>query len=181
MRPLHLLGSLLERLSVRLVLPRIVAIVVIVVAAFHVGALERLLGACGALGLPLVLYEAPQRMRDLLRRLVERAPFAQVAVGRELTKRFEEVVAGSPAEVAGALTEPRGEYVLVVSGLDAPAGDGAAGRGLEPEVVARAAAGEGLSRRSVADLLRAAGMARREAYDLAGAVVPDDDRPVSDA
>lgn len=149
-------------------------------ASVRSGALERLLEASGALGLPLVLYEAPRRVQDLLERLVERAPSAHVAVGRELTKRFEEIVVGSPAEVAGALAEPRGEHVLVVSGLDAPAGGGTAGPGLEPEVVARAAAGKGLSRRSVADLLRAAGMARREAYELSGAVVPDDDRPVSD-
>jgi 16S rRNA (cytidine1402-2'-O)-methyltransferase len=150
-------------------------------ASARSGALGRLLAAAGALGQPLVLYEAPSRMRDLLERLVERAPGAGLAVGRELTKRFEEVVVGSPAEVASRIAEPRGEYVLVLSGIVAPGGSGTARPGLEPEAVARAAAEQGLSRRSVADLLRAVGMARREAYDLAGAVVPDNDRPVSDA
>lgn len=134
------------------------------VSARH-GALGRLLEAAGALGLPLVLYEAPSRITDLLARLQAAAPDARVAVGRELTKRHEQVLSGAPGEVAAGLREPRGEFTLVISGISPPAD---AGAGLDPATVARAAAAAGLTRRSVADVLRAAGMGRREAYELAG-------------
>jgi 16S rRNA (cytidine1402-2'-O)-methyltransferase len=134
-------------------------------ASARSAALERLLAASTSLGLPLVLHEAPSRVADLLWRLGERAPGCRVAVGRELTKRHEEVLAGTPDEVAAALGQPRGEFTVVISGL-VPVAD--AGAGLDPVALADAAAASGLSHRSVADLLRAGGMGRREAYELAG-------------
>jgi len=132
-------------------------------ASARLEALERLLDCARSLGLPLVLYEAPSRVADLLRRLEQSAPGCRVAVGRELTKRHEEVVVGAPAEVAAGLGRPRGEFTLVVSEL----GPADAGTGLDPVALAAAATASGLSHRSVADLLRAGGMARREAYELA--------------
>jgi 16S rRNA (cytidine1402-2'-O)-methyltransferase len=127
-------------------------------------ALGRLLTASGALELPLVLYEAPQRMADLVRRLEDLAPRCRLAVGRELTKRHEEMLVGAPAEVAAALGQPRGEFTVVISSVERPAASGA---GLDAEAVAAAVTASGLSHRSVADLLRAGGMGRREAYELA--------------
>jgi 16S rRNA (cytidine1402-2'-O)-methyltransferase len=127
-------------------------------------ALERLRAASGALGLPLVLHEAPSRVVDLLRRLGDVAPGCRVAVGRELTKRHEEMLVGTPDEVAATLGQPRGEFTLVVSEIGPPAD---AGAGLDAVAVAAAGAAAGLSHRSVADLLRAGGMGRREAYDVA--------------
>ena len=128
--------------------------------------LERLLAACGGLGLPLVLYEAPSRVADLVRRLGEVAPGCRLAIGRELTKRHEELLAGTSPEVLARLGEPRGEFTIVVSGIAPPAD---VGPGLDPVAVAAAAAAAGLSHRSVADLLRAGGMGRREAYEVATA------------
>jgi 16S rRNA (cytidine1402-2'-O)-methyltransferase len=130
-------------------------------------ALERLLIAAASLDLPLVLYEPAVRLGSLLRLLQERAPAARLAVGRELTKRFEEVVTGTPQEVAAAMPERRGELTIVISGL-APAEGGTAG--LDPRGLAAAAAAEGLSRRTMANLLRAGGLSRRDAYELAGSV-----------
>ena len=125
--------------------------------------LERLVGAAGDLGLPLVLFEAPHRVARLLGELEGLSashPEVRVAVGRELTKVHEEVVVGTPAEVAAALPAPRGEFAIVVSGLAASEGEAAA------DLDALIAVGReaGLSDRSVADLLRAAGIGRREAY-----------------
>jgi 16S rRNA (cytidine1402-2'-O)-methyltransferase len=127
-------------------------------------ALERLLGAAAELGLPLVLYEAPQRVQGLLRLLHERAPEARLAVGRELTKRHEEVLAGTPAELAARLGQPRGEFTLVISG---PTPRTEAAAGLDAARLAAAGIAAGLSNRTVSDLLRAGGMGRREAYDVA--------------
>jgi 16S rRNA (cytidine1402-2'-O)-methyltransferase len=128
-------------------------------------ALDRLLSAAGSTGLPLVLYEAPRRLRDLIEQLGSRAPEARLAVGRELTKRFEEVVTGSPAEVATRIAEPRGEFTVVVSNVSAAKG---AAAGLDPLGVAAAASREGLSNRTVTNLLRGGGLSRRDAYAIAG-------------
>ena len=143
-------------------------------ASARAAALDRLLGAAGASGLPLVLYEAPQRVAGLLQLLEERAPAARLALARELTKRFEEVRTGTPREVAAAMPEPRGEFTVVIAGLaPSEAGEG----GLDAPAVVRAARGEGLSNRTIANLLRAGGLPRRRAYELAGSVDParDDD------
>jgi 16S rRNA (cytidine1402-2'-O)-methyltransferase len=124
-------------------------------------ALGRLLEAAGATGLPLVLFEAPHRIAALLASLERAVPAARVALCRELTKLHEEVVVGTPAEVAAALGEPRGELTLVISGL-APS----VAEALPFDVVALvgAAAGAGLAPRTIVELLRAAGIPRREAY-----------------
>jgi 16S rRNA (cytidine1402-2'-O)-methyltransferase len=126
-------------------------------------ALERVAAAAGDLGLPLVLFEAPHRVGRLLGELegltaVHRD--LRVAAGRELTKVHEEMVVGTPAEVAAAVTEPRGEFAFVISGLAASESTAAV------DLNALVAAGQqaGLSDKSVADLLRAAGIGRREAY-----------------
>jgi 16S rRNA (cytidine1402-2'-O)-methyltransferase len=130
-------------------------------ASARSAALERLLTAAGATGLPLVLFEAPHRIGALLVGLERAVPGARVALCRELTKLHEEVLVGTPAEVAARLREPRGELTLVVSDLpstsrSAPAFDA----GALVAVATRA----GLAPRTVVELLRAAGLPRREAY-----------------
>ncbi|HYN63790.1 MAG TPA: 16S rRNA (cytidine(1402)-2'-O)-methyltransferase, partial [Candidatus Limnocylindrales bacterium] len=89
-------------------------------ASARAGALKRLVEAAGALNLPLILYESPHRVAALLSALAELAPDAQVAAGRELTKRHEQVVVGTPPEVMNQLGERRGEFTLVLSRLPAP-------------------------------------------------------------
>jgi 16S rRNA (cytidine1402-2'-O)-methyltransferase len=128
-------------------------------------ALERHLAAAAALGVPLVLFESPQRVTALLRDLVGLVPDSRVAVCRELTKRHEEVLTGRPAEVASRLGEPRGEFTVVIGGLVPPSADAARGVDLDGLVLAARAAG--LGPRAVVELLRGAGIPRREAYRLA--------------
>lgn len=137
-------------------------------AAARGAALERLVGSAGELGLPLVLFEAPHRVKRLLSelgRLAEAHLDLRVAAGRELTKMHEEMVVGTPAEVAATLTDPRGEFTLVISGLSAPRRQA----GVDTEAIAAVARRAGLSDRTTADLLRAAGVPRREAYRSAQA------------
>ncbi|MEX0630510.1 MAG: 16S rRNA (cytidine(1402)-2'-O)-methyltransferase [Chloroflexota bacterium] len=131
-------------------------------------ALDRLVGAAGGLGLPLILFEAPHRVSRLLAELgalTDAHPGVRVAAGRELTKLHEEMVVGTPAEVASVLAAPRGEFTLVVSGLEAPAPDA----GVDLTAITAAVHRAGLSARAMADLLRAAGVPRREAYRSAQA------------
>jgi 16S rRNA (cytidine1402-2'-O)-methyltransferase len=130
-------------------------------ASVRAATLDRLLAAAGAAGLPLVLYESPHRVDALLSALDERVPKVNVAVARELTKRHEEVVVGSPAEVASRLSSPRGEFTIVVNGMP---GAEPARAALDLERLVEAGRREGLSDRSLVGLLRAAGVSRREAY-----------------
>ncbi len=65
----------------------------------------------------LVLYESPHRLEKLLRELSEVFPDRQVVIARELTKKFEEFIRGTPAELLKKATERKlkGEFVIVIS------------------------------------------------------------------
>lgn len=126
-------------------------------------ALDGLISAASSSALPLILFEAPHRIQTLLTDLAGRQPGAQVVVGRELTKRHEEVLTGQPAELLERVVEQRGEFVVVVSGMTPSPRAGE----LDPAGLARAAAEGGLSERGIVELLRRVGVARREAYHLA--------------
>jgi 16S rRNA (cytidine1402-2'-O)-methyltransferase len=111
------------------------------------GEFRALLAELAPLGWPVVAFESPQRLPATLRALAAGAPEREVAVCRELTKRFEEVVRGSAAELALRFAEaPKGEITLVLAPVAAePPADEAA--------------------RAVADLV-SAGTPRRVAADV---------------
>ncbi len=64
-----------------------------------------------------VIYEAPHRLLQTLQEMEAILGERSIAVCRELTKRFEEVLKGTPGELRSAFQEkaPRGEITLVVS------------------------------------------------------------------
>ncbi|QQR64894.1 16S rRNA (cytidine(1402)-2'-O)-methyltransferase [Candidatus Kaiserbacteria bacterium] len=69
---------------------------------------------------PVMFYEAPHRIMKTLTSLAEELPeTAQVIIGRELTKMFEEVVTGTPKEVLQYFTDHpdhvRGEFVVLLT------------------------------------------------------------------
>jgi 16S rRNA (cytidine1402-2'-O)-methyltransferase len=112
---------------------------------------------------PVVAFESPRRLPASLGSLARAQPERPVAVCRELTKRFEEVVRGSAAEVAERFRDPpKGEITLVVGGqLPAP-GDGPADEALAAvaELVQ-----QGVGRRHAADLVaRLTGLPRNRLY-----------------
>jgi 16S rRNA (cytidine1402-2'-O)-methyltransferase len=109
---------------------------------------------------PVVAFESPQRLPATLRSLVAADPDRPVAVCRELTKRFEEVVRGSAAEVAGHFSEPpKGEITLVLGTGAAPADDEDAVAAVAELVAA------GLPRRKAADVVaRLTRTSRNELY-----------------
>jgi 16S rRNA (cytidine1402-2'-O)-methyltransferase len=77
---------------------------------------------------PVVAFESPQRLGASLRSLAGVSPERDVAVCRELTKQFEEVVRGTAASLAERYAEPpKGEITLVLGPVAAaPRADGAA-------------------------------------------------------
>jgi len=67
--------------------------------------------------IPVVLYESPHRILKLLGEIGKEAPGARITIGRELTKLHEEVIVGTPAELAESLEKrkaARGEFVVIV-------------------------------------------------------------------
>lgn len=65
----------------------------------------------------LIFYESPARVTDTLADIEEVLGDRSMALARELTKRFEQVIRGRVSEVREKLQVPvRGELVLVVEG-----------------------------------------------------------------
>ena len=67
-----------------------------------------------------ILYEAPHRLRKTAEELLESLGDRRAVFCRELTKRFEEALPMTLSEAVAyyGITEPRGEYVLVIAGAD---------------------------------------------------------------
>jgi 16S rRNA (cytidine1402-2'-O)-methyltransferase len=65
----------------------------------------------------LVFYESPFRIEKLLSELHQVMPERQIVLGRELTKKFEEFLRGTPAELLGVAQKRslKGEFVVLVS------------------------------------------------------------------
>ena len=101
---------------------------------------------------PVVAFESPRRLPASLASLALVAPGRPVAVCRELTKRFEEIVRGRADEVAARFREPpKGEVTLVLGPAEGRSGESGA------EEAAAA----------VAELVRG-GTPRRLAADIVG-------------
>src|SRR5438034_7418434 len=78
-------------------------------------ALEALWEELAGWSYPVVAFESPRRLPATLRSLAAAQPDRPVAVCRELTKRFEEVVRGSATDLAARFSEPpKGEITLVL-------------------------------------------------------------------
>ena len=82
------------------------------------GARKRRLTELAGLALPVVIFESPYRLLQLMEEIEETMALRNVFVGREMTKAFEELLWGSPAEVRQAFQgrSVKGEIVVVVSG-----------------------------------------------------------------
>lgn len=78
--------------------------------------LERLKGIGGT----LVLYESPYRVEKLLLELNDVFTGRPIVLARELTKKFEEYLRGTPADLLAVLKQRslKGEFVVLVAGDD---------------------------------------------------------------
>jgi 16S rRNA (cytidine1402-2'-O)-methyltransferase len=125
--------------------------------------LERLWTEMAAWTWPAVAFESPNRLPAALAGLAEAHPERPVAVCRELTKRFEEVVRGSAREVAERFrAAPKGEVTLVVGPAVRPEPDDDAEQALQAVDELLAA---GVPRRLAADVVaRLTGIARNRLY-----------------
>jgi 16S rRNA (cytidine1402-2'-O)-methyltransferase len=113
---------------------------------------------------PTVAFESPQRLPATLRSLAVADPGREVAVCRELTKRFEEVARGTAGDLAERFgAPPKGEITLVLGPSGTPAGDDG---GEERALVAVAElVAAGVPRKQAAEVIsKLAGISRNRLY-----------------
>jgi 16S rRNA (cytidine1402-2'-O)-methyltransferase len=112
----------------------------------------------------IVLYEAPHRIaRTISDLLAVCGPDRRVAICRELTKLYEQVVRGTLGEIE--IGEPRGEYVIVLAGLphdDRPVDDDTLRQALRSELT-----GGATKKDAVATVARRLGVPKKRVYALA--------------
>lgn len=122
-----------------------------------------------ALEASLIFYESPRRLGPVMEDLAAVLGERQVAVCRELTKRYEEIVTGRASQLAvkyASEAAPKGEVVLIVGPPDAPVTleDGAITDRL------RALMDDMSLKEAVAEVTDIAGRPKRDVYDLALAI-----------
>jgi 16S rRNA (cytidine1402-2'-O)-methyltransferase len=109
-----------------------------------------------------VAFESPQRLPATLRSLSSFDASREVAVCRELTKKFEEIVRGTASEVAARFAEPpKGEITLVVGAA------ASASAAVESEALAALAelVAAGIPRKRAAELVSSlTGLSRNTLY-----------------
>ncbi len=64
----------------------------------------------------IIFYEAPHRLKNFLEELSEVFGERQAVLARELTKVHEEFLRGTISELTEKISEPRGEFVVLIEG-----------------------------------------------------------------
>ena len=118
---------------------------------------------------PVVLFEAPHRVRATLAAMLKILGDRPITVGREMTKVHEEWLRGPVSEVLAHLANPRGEFTIVIP--PAPASPQAAGQAFDPAAVyvefCQLTENDGLGRRAaIVTLAERHGRPAREIYKL---------------
>jgi 16S rRNA (cytidine1402-2'-O)-methyltransferase len=110
----------------------------------------------------LVLYESGPRLAACLSALAEGLGDREAVVARELTKRFEESLAGSLSDLAARYKDapPRGEIVIVI----APPGEAPAADAASLDAALAAALGRSSVKTAVAEVAATLGLPRQQVY-----------------
>ncbi len=110
----------------------------------------------------MVFFESPRRLQGCLQDMVEIfGADREIAVCRELTKTYEEVLRGTVGDLVGQVADILGEVTLVAAGAQPPTPH-------TPDLIEQvdALVDEGMRRsEAVAQVARATGVSRRELYE----------------
>lgn len=119
------------------------------------------LAELGSVRATLVFYETAPRLDAALQAIAEELPGREVAVARELTKRFEECRTGPPADLIAhyAAHPPKGEIVLLIG----PPGDAPAAE-IDADALLRAELAHAKPSQAAASVARATGLDRKALY-----------------
>ncbi|MCJ2181879.1 16S rRNA (cytidine(1402)-2'-O)-methyltransferase [Novosphingobium sp. 1949] len=109
----------------------------------------------------LIFYETAPRLEAALGAIAAVLPGREVAVGRELTKKFEECRTGTPEDLIAHFTlhPPKGEIVLMI----APPGETPVDA-IDVEALLRAELATSKASQAAARVARATGLDRKELY-----------------
>ncbi|MDO8472920.1 MAG: 16S rRNA (cytidine(1402)-2'-O)-methyltransferase [Dehalococcoidia bacterium] len=128
------------------------------------GARRRAFSAIEAEPRTVVLFEAPHRIRESLKDMMEVLGDRRLAVCREMTKIHEEVFRGKVSDAIEHFANPRGEFTLVVAGKEALAEQRDITDDLCAEVISLCGQGMRL-KEAVACVAAASGVSKRALYD----------------
>lgn len=120
----------------------------------------------------LIFYEAPHHLKSTLTQLVKvLGANRQAVAARELTKKFEEFKRSTLGELLEHYTEnePKGEFVLIVSGAneDDMAENVDSEAEMDPVALVQKLEAEGMGRKdAMRETAKRLGMSRRDVYQL---------------
>ncbi|HEY6917094.1 MAG TPA: 16S rRNA (cytidine(1402)-2'-O)-methyltransferase [Allosphingosinicella sp.] len=116
----------------------------------------------------LILYESGPRLHATLEALRDGLGPRDAAVVREISKKFEETVTGTLAELAGRYSEapPKGEIVIVVG----PPAQAEAASEADVDAALREAMTRLTASRAAAEVAKTLGLPRRDVYERALAI-----------
>lgn len=119
----------------------------------------------------LIFYESPHRLKDTLGELLDVLGDRNIAVARELTKKFEEFRRGTITELIAYYKEeaPRGEFTLIVNGAgeeEARAEEETIDMTVEEELILLIENGTE-KKEAIRQVARRRNMPKREVYQIA--------------
>lgn len=120
----------------------------------------------------IVLYESPHRITATLEIIQEILGDREIALCRELTKRYEEIIKGTPSEILDHITikdKVRGEMTLVIQGASVEEINEAKRREYEDVLIKEQVANlisRGMTKReAIKEAAKLRGINKSEAYD----------------
>ena len=111
----------------------------------------------------IVILEAPHRLRDSLQDMLATLGNRQLVICRELTKIHEEVFRGSISDALERFTEPRGEFTIIVEGLQSTPVPSVPSENVEQRLRAMRQAGL-TAKEAIPRLSKETGLSRRDLY-----------------
>lgn len=118
----------------------------------------------------LIFYESPHRIKAMLKDMEAILGNREIAVARELTKKFEEVLRGEILHIHSILSEReiKGEFVVVVSGNNDEVDEPASVEDLPIEEMIKSRMMSGMSKKeAIKDVSQENNLPKREVYKVA--------------
>ncbi len=117
----------------------------------------------------LIFYETPHRLKVILKEIMAvLGEKRKAALGRELTKKFEQFIRGTLEEVNAyfSKTEPRGEFVLIIEGYDRAADENNDETNVQPVEYVKSLVDKGMTEKeAIKQAAKELNVNRRELYN----------------
>ena len=114
----------------------------------------------------MIFYEAPHRLVETLKAIIDALGDRPAVLARELTKKFEEFRRGNLSELLTWCEEnpPRGEFVIVVRGAE-KTGETAPAEPEDAVGLVRTLVEQGMAKKeAIREVAKRTGLSRRDVY-----------------